>query len=498
MKYKTKRETMNEFKKLGIIDELSKAITKFGYLNPTPIQIEAIPVLLSGKDMLASAQTGTGKTAAFALPILQKLYEEKSFESRPIKALVLSPTRELANQIYENFEAYSIYLGIRSVVIYGGVKQKEQEHQLSGGADILIATPGRLLDLVKQKVVSLKEVSYFVLDEADQMLDMGFINDVKKIEQMIKKERQTMLFSATMPKQIEKLASEVLTNPERIMVTPVTKTLDQITQSVYHVAKKKKTSLLIDLIKRDKMNSVLVFTRTKQGANKVTKELQDKGIRAEAIHGNKSQNARERALENFKKGKINVLVATDIAARGIDIEALAYVFNYDLPEVPETYIHRIGRTGRAGLDGASISFVDLLERDLLKAIEKHIKNPIEVKSFDGYDLLESNPKENKEVKIEPSFSGRPKRQPQRKKPASGNQSKSFKEDNGKIQNGNRSLRDQKNKPESYNEKDKNQKNQPNFNKESTREQKPSNKAYGFDKNKSIDQAFNRYKNNKKK
>jgi ATP-dependent RNA helicase RhlE len=407
-----KRELMNEFKKLGIIDEISKAVTKFGYLTPTPIQLEAIPVLLDGKDMLASAQTGTGKTAAFAIPILQRLYEDKT-DKRLIKALVLSPTRELANQIFENFNAYSIYLGIRSVVIYGGVKQREQEHQLRGGADVLVATPGRLLDLVNQKIVDLKDVSYFVLDEADQMLDMGFINDVKKIVKMIKTERQTMLFSATMPKTIEKLAAEVLKDPVRVMVTPVTKTLDQITQSVYHVAKKKKTSLLVELIESEKMASVLVFTRTKQGANRVTKELLEKGIRTEAIHGNKSQNARERALENFKKGKTNVLVATDIAARGIDIEALSYVFNYDLPEVPETYIHRIGRTGRAGLDGISISFCDVLERDLLKAIEKHIKNPIDVKTLEGFVLADVVT--TKEQKLEPSKTGQPKRNPSNKR-----------------------------------------------------------------------------------
>ncbi|WP_084232995.1 DEAD/DEAH box helicase [Paracholeplasma brassicae] len=418
---------MNEFKKLGIIDEISKAVTKFGYLTPTPIQLEAIPVLLDGKDMLASAQTGTGKTAAFAIPILQRLYEDKT-DKRLIKALVLSPTRELANQIFENFNAYSIYLGIRSVVIYGGVKQREQEHQLRGGADVLVATPGRLLDLVNQKIVDLKDVSYFVLDEADQMLDMGFINDVKKIVKMIKTERQTMLFSATMPKTIEKLAAEVLKDPVRVMVTPVTKTLDQITQSVYHVAKKKKTSLLVELIKSEKMASVLVFTRTKQGANRVTKELLEKGIRTEAIHGNKSQNARERALENFKKGKTNVLVATDIAARGIDIEALSYVFNYDLPEVPETYIHRIGRTGRAGLDGISISFCDVLERDLLKAIEKHIKNPIDVKTLEGFVLTEPTNVLDTRPKLEPSKTGKPKRGQTNKRFTDKKKSEPFKRD----------------------------------------------------------------------
>lgn len=378
---------MNNFEQLGIIDRILKAISLEGYTEPTPIQQEAIPALLAGRDMLGSAQTGTGKTAAFAIPILQELHlSKKGDPKRVIRALVLTPTRELAGQISENFTNYARYVNIKNVVIYGGVKQKKQEVELARGTDILIATPGRLLDLINQKIISLTQVEYLVLDEADQMLDMGFIKDVNKIISYVKKDRQTMLFSATMPKSIELLSKQILNDPIRVAVTPVTQTLDVINQSLYHVAKKKKTALLMHLVKAENMDSVLVFTRTKQGANRVVKELLSSNIKAEAIHGNKSQSAREKALANFKASKTNVLVATDIAARGIDIDALSYVFNYDLPEVPETYIHRIGRTGRAGLSGKAIAFCDPQEKDLLKGIEKHTNRNLDVIEDHPYSL----------------------------------------------------------------------------------------------------------------
>lgn len=370
---------MKKFEQLEIIEPILRAITQAGYLNPTPIQEEAIPLLLKGKDVLGSAQTGTGKTAAFAIPILQQIFlSQNKNEKKLIRALVLAPTRELAIQTADNFTVYAKYINIRNVVIYGGVPQKRQEIALSKGIDILVATPGRLLDLINQKIIHLDQVEFLVLDEADQMLDMGFIKDVKKIVGFVKKDRQTMLFSATMPKSIEVLSQQILKKPIRIAVTPVTETLDMINQCLYHVAKKQKTNLLIHLIFENKMDSVLVFSRTKHGANRIVKELLNSNIKAEAIHGNKSQSAREKALANFKSGRTNVLVATDIAARGIDIEALSYVFNYDLPEVPEVYIHRIGRTGRAGLSGKTIAFCDPQERNLLKAIEKHINTKISV------------------------------------------------------------------------------------------------------------------------
>lgn len=368
------------FHELGLIYPILKAIELANYQTPTPIQLQTIPPLLEGLDVLGSAQTGTGKTAAFAIPILQRLSQNKinGPHQRRIRVLVLTPTRELANQIGDNFTIYSKYLNLKNTVIFGGVSQRKQEDVLYRGVDILIATPGRLLDLIGQGIVSLQHVEYLVLDEADQMLDMGFIKDVQKIIGYVPIKRQTMLFSATMPKAIEVLSQTILNNPIRIAITPVTKTIDAIKQQLYYVDKKSKSALLIHLIKASRMQSVLVFTRTKHGANKVTKDLITSGIKAEAIHGNKSQSARELALSNFKKGKTTVLVATDIAARGLDITALSYVFNYDLPEVAETYIHRIGRTGRAGLSGIAISFCDILEKKYLKDIEKHIQRPIEV------------------------------------------------------------------------------------------------------------------------
>ena len=369
------------FKSLNIIGPILKALASEGYTEPSPIQEQAIPVLLEGKDILGSAQTGTGKTAAFAVPIIQKLHEKQvKHETRYIKALVLAPTRELASQIKDSFVTYGKHLGLRTAVIFGGVGQRPQTDALHRGIDILVATPRRLLDLVNQGFINFTKVEYFVLDEADRMLDMGFIKDVEKIIKLIPKHRQTMLFSATMPKEIIGLAHKILNNPVRIAVKPVETTLEVIEQSIYKVAKKDKVDLLIHLLKQNIIDSALVFTRTKQWANKVTKALVLAGIKAEAIHGNKSQSAREKALKNFKTKQIAVLVATDIAARGIDIDELSHVINYDLPEVPETYIHRIGRTGRAGFSGVAISFCSPEETKLLKDIEKHIHINLHVNS----------------------------------------------------------------------------------------------------------------------
>jgi len=376
------------FKELNIIEPILKALETKEYLVPTPIQFESIPVLLQGKDILGSAQTGTGKTAAFAIPILQNLLAEKQREQsrRTIKALVLAPTRELAIQIYDNFREYGKNLNIRTSVIYGGVPQSKQVKILNQGVDILVATPGRLLDLIQQGKLTLSNVSYLVLDEADRMLDMGFVRDVKKIVAMVKKERQTMFFSATMPKTIMSLANEILHNPVRIQVSPEEETIDIIKQSVYFVDKKKKVKLLVSLLKNRDLKSVLVFSRTKHGANKIVHQLEESGIRANAIHGNKSQSARQKALALFKAKKVRVLVATDIAARGIDVDELSHVINFDLPEVPETYIHRIGRTGRAGLGGVAISFCSQDQADLLRDIQKHIKMKIDVEKNSVYSI----------------------------------------------------------------------------------------------------------------
>lgn len=366
------------FKELLLIEPILRAIKDEGYTTPTPIQIEAIPSLLEGSDLLGSAQTGTGKTAAFAIPILQNISTTKQFGFRTIKALILTPTRELAAQINASFMAYGKYLPLKTAVIYGGVSQKPQTDKLRLGVDILIATPGRLLDLINQKFVKLQDVKYFVLDEADHMLDMGFIHDVKRIINLIPEKRQTMMFSATMPYEITSLANAILKNPIRVAITPVTKTIDAIKQEVYYVNKSNKINLLIHLLSKSDVESALVFSRTKHGANKIAKQLLASNIKTDAIHGNKSQTARTLALDLFKKKKIKVLVATDIAARGLDIDELSHVVNFDLPEVPETYIHRIGRTGRAGLGGIAISFCSSEERKLLRDIQKHISLTIPV------------------------------------------------------------------------------------------------------------------------
>lgn len=371
------------FENLNIIVPILKALKEDGYSKPTPIQEKAIPQLLKGVDLVGCAQTGTGKTAAFAVPVLQNIFlqEQAKHSKKTISALILAPTRELAIQIGESFASYGKHLNVKSVVIFGGVPQNPQVKSIESGVDVLIATPGRLLDLVNQKHIELRNVKYFVLDEADRMLDMGMINDVKKIISKLPKERQNIMFSATMPKEITELIKNILKNPVRIEVTPVSSTIDTINQGVYLVPKKQKRSLLINILKNNDFASVLVFSRTKYGANILARELLKVGIEAQAIHGNKSQNARQLALNNFKEGKIRVLVATDIAARGIDIDELSHVINFDLPEVPETYVHRIGRTGRAGQSGVAISFCDNEEKVYLNNIEKLIKKRIAILEY---------------------------------------------------------------------------------------------------------------------
>lgn len=368
------------FKQLGVIEPILQALESEGYTHPTPIQEQSIPILLKGKDLLGCAQTGTGKTAAFALPILQLLYQKQAPErsKRKIKALIVTPTRELAIQIGESFTVYGKHTGIKNTVIFGGVKQGAQTKILNRGVDVLVATPGRLLDLMQQGFISLEHVKYSVLDEADRMLDMGFIHDIKKIIAKLPTQRQSLFFSATMPPDIVALSRKILGNPEKVSVTPDQTTAEKVKQVVYFVNKPAKTKLLIHLIETENMDSVLVFSRTKHGANKIVKLLDRAKILAEAIHSNKSQGARQRALSNFKSGETKVLVATDIAARGIDVDDLSHVVNFDLPNISETYIHRIGRTGRAGASGIAISFCDDEEKAYLRDIEKLIKQKIEV------------------------------------------------------------------------------------------------------------------------
>jgi ATP-dependent RNA helicase RhlE len=368
------------FKDLGLTPPIQKALYEEGYTIPTPIQQQSIPILLKGKDLLGCAQTGTGKTAAFAIPILQRmsLAHEEHKGRRQVKALIVTPTRELATQIGESFRVYGKYTNLKNTVVFGGVKQGAQVEALRRGVDILVATPGRLLDLINQGYINLSNIEYFVLDEADQMLDMGFIHDIKKIIALLPVKRQSLFFSATMHPTIVALSQKILGNPERVTVRPEQTTAEKVKQSIYFVTKKNKIRLLVHLLQTQDMDSVLVFSRTKHGANKVVKLLQKDGFESAAIHGNKSQKARELALDDFKKGKIKLLVATDIAARGIDIDELSYVINYDLPNVPESYVHRIGRTGRAGSSGLAVSFCDIEERPYLKDIEKLIQQKIPV------------------------------------------------------------------------------------------------------------------------
>lgn len=396
------------FENLNIIEPILKAVKNEGYVTPTPIQEKAIPLLFAGKDLLGCAQTGTGKTAAFAIPIMQALYNEKMSTKKNfhnIQALVLSPTRELASQIKDSFTTYGRYLGLKNLVIFGGVSQVPQVEALEKGVDILIATPGRLLDLIKQKYVDIHHVKFFVLDEADFMLDMGFIHDVKEIIKQLPDKRQSMLFSATMPDEISKLVNTILIDPVRVAVSAVSSTVDMIDQYVYFVNKVNKKALLIHLLKGKDITSALVFSRTKYGANNIVKLLIKAGIPSEAIHSNKSQNARQLALNNFKAKRTRVLVATDIAARGIDIDELSHVINYDLPEVSETYVHRIGRTGRAGLGGIALSFCDNEEKKLLSDIEKLITKRIAVIDNHPFPLTADEPIREIPQKV---FSPKPK------------------------------------------------------------------------------------------
>ena len=380
------------FKSLNIIEPILKSLQEEGYTTPTPIQAQAIPIVLQGTDLLGCAQTGTGKTAAFAIPILQLLSANKQYDrKRKIRSLIVTPTRELAIQIGESFRAYGRHTGITNTVIFGGVNQSSQVSALQNGVDVLIATPGRLLDLMNQRHISLKDVEIFVLDEADRMLDMGFIHDVKKLLLALPAKKQSLFFSATMPPEIVKLANSILKNPSKVAVTPVSSTVDIIKQNVFFVDKGNKNALLIDVLKDKNIKTALVFTRTKHGADKVVKILIKHNIKAEAIHGNKGQNARQRALTNFKAQTTRVLVATDIAARGIDVDDLEFVINYEMPNVAETYVHRIGRTGRAGAKGTAFSFCDAEEKEYLRDIEKLIAKKIPVIDDHLYPLMDHNP-----------------------------------------------------------------------------------------------------------
>jgi ATP-dependent RNA helicase RhlE len=366
---------MAQFKDLKLIPQLEKALSKKGYTTPTPIQLKSIPGLLEGKDLIGIAQTGTGKTAAFTLPILQRMEEKYP---RKLRALVLTPTRELAAQIGESFTTYGQFLKFKHTVIFGGVSQGKQVQALEKGVDILVATPGRLLDLMNQKKLSLRDIEFFVLDEADRMLDMGFLPDIKKVIAKLPHNRQSLFFSATMSPKISTLAKSLLKNPIHVEVTPQATTVEKIKQCLFFVNQNDKEKLLLELLKHEHLTSVLIFTRTKHRANKVALFLNNNNISADAIHGNKSQNARTKAIKNFKTGKIKVLVATDIAARGIDIPAISHVINFELPNEPESYVHRIGRTARAGSEGTAFSFCAADERNFLHDIERLIKQDIEV------------------------------------------------------------------------------------------------------------------------
>ncbi|RMB59480.1 DEAD/DEAH box helicase [Dokdonia sinensis] len=373
------------FEKLGLSEALLKAVSKKGYTTPSPIQEKAIPKILEGRDVLASAQTGTGKTAGFTLPMLQILAKESPQRKRKIRALILTPTRELAAQVYDNVREYSEYLDLKSTVIFGGVNQNPQVRTIRQGVDILIATPGRLLDLENQRLLSLSDVEFLVLDEADRMLDMGFLRDIKKVLSLVPKQRQNLLFSATFSREIKNFARDLLHNPVLVEATPENTTAEKVDHMMYRVDKSKKTALTIQLIKEGDWDQVLIFTRTKHGANRLSQKLDKAGISSSAIHGNKTQNARTKALSGFKKGSIRVLVATDIAARGLDIPLLPHVINYELPNVPEDYVHRIGRTGRAGASGEAISLVGLDEKDYVRGIERLLDMKIPKETVDGFE-----------------------------------------------------------------------------------------------------------------
>jgi len=381
-----------QFQSLNIIDPILRSLKEEGYTSPTPIQAQAIPIVLQGTDLLGLAQTGTGKTAAFAVPILQLLYSNKSFDKkRKIRSLVVTPTRELAIQIDESFKAYGRHTGLTSTVVFGGVNQNPQTTALERGVDILVATPGRLLDLMTQGHISLKNIEIFVLDEVDRMLDMGFIHDVKKLLAVLPHKKQSLFFSATMPHEIVKLANSILHNPSKVEVTPSATTVDIVKQYVYFVDKGNKNALLVELLKDKTIKTALVFTRTKYGADKVVRMLVKNNIKAEAIHGDKAQNARQRALTNFKAQTTRVLVATDIAARGIDVDDMEFVINYEIPNIAETYVHRIGRTGRAGAKGTAYSFCDASEKEYLRDIEKLITKRIPIIDNHPFPLIDHNP-----------------------------------------------------------------------------------------------------------
>jgi len=403
-----------KFNELGLISSLLKAVNEKGYTEPSPIQEKAIPLILKRKDVLASAQTGTGKTAGFTLPLLQILSKQPNSNHRKIKALILTPTRELAAQIYDNVVEYSKYLEIKSTVIFGGVNQKPQVSKIRNGIDILIATPGRLLDLENQRLLSLRNVEILVLDEADRMLDMGFQRDINKIMNLLPSKRQNLLFSATFSKEIKRLAKGILNDPTLVETSPQNTTVEAIVQYVYKVDKNKKSNLIIQLIKEGNWRQVLVFTRTKHGANNLCKKMIKADISAAAIHGNKSQSARTKALAGFKDGTIEILVATDIAARGLDIPLLPHVVNFELPNIPEDYVHRIGRTGRAGAKGEAISLVCVDEKQYLKDIEKLVNLKIPSKIKQGYEpdpnAVPEPPKQNRN-----SFRGNKGRSNQNKK-----------------------------------------------------------------------------------
>jgi len=394
------------FKDLGIIEPILKALEAEGYTHPTPIQEQSIPILLNRKDLLGCAQTGTGKTAAFSIPIIQHIHNSKIHVKgkRKITALIVTPTRELAIQIGENCTKYSKFTHVNNTVIFGGVKQGAQTNALRNGVDILVATPGRLLDLMNQGYISLKDIKHCVLDEADHMLDMGFIHDIRKIIAALPNKRQSLFFSATMPQSIVKLSQSILGNPEKVTIKPEQATAEKVEQALYYVSKKSKTKLLTHIIQENDIDSVLVFSRTKHGANKIVKQLGKVQIKAEAIHGNKSQGARQRALENFKNRDTRVLIATDIAARGIDVDELELVINYDLPNVAETYVHRIGRTGRAKNSGLAISFCNIEERAYLKDIQKLIDQKIPVVTKHPFaDEVEEMPTKKKTTRGQRNF-----------------------------------------------------------------------------------------------
>ena len=383
------------FESLNIIEPILKSLKEEGYTIPTPIQVQAIPIVMQGTDLIGCAQTGTGKTAAFAVPILQILSKNKTFDrKKKIRSLIVTPTRELAIQIEESFKAYGRYTGLTCTVVFGGVNQNPQTNALRNGVDILIATPGRLLDLMNQGFISLKDIEIFVLDEADRMLDMGFIHDVRRLISALPQKRQSLFFSATMPPEIVKLAGTIVYKPVKIEVTPSASTVDIVNQYVYFIDRGNKNLLLLELLKDEKIKTALVFTRTKFGADKVVRILKKKNITAEAIHGNKAQNARQKALSGFKAQTTRVLVATDIAARGIDVDDLEYVINFEIPNISETYVHRIGRTGRAGAKGTAISFCDAEEKEYLRDIEKLITKKIQVVDNHPFPLIDNNPVKN--------------------------------------------------------------------------------------------------------